>query len=124
MFQHDAKDQIANTLYVNPKMVIEYTLFDDVFCFNTTYRINNAECPCEPIIGVNHHEKIVVFGVALLFDETVASFESLFTTFLEVTRIKKRVTIFTDQDAVMAKTIANLSSNMFIVFIPKCSQTS
>ncbi|XP_039133193.1 protein FAR1-RELATED SEQUENCE 5-like [Dioscorea cayenensis subsp. rotundata] len=89
-------------------MMMDYTLFGDVVCFDTTYRINNANHPCAPIIGVNHHKEIVVFGVTLLYDETAASFEWLFTTFLEVMRGKQPITIFTDQDAAMAKAIAKV----------------
>ncbi|KAH7655865.1 FHY3/FAR1 family protein [Dioscorea alata] len=89
-------------------MVIDYALFGDVVCFDTTYRINNVNRPCAPIIEVNHHKETVVFGVALLYDETAASFEWLFTTFLEVMKGKKPLTIFTDQDAAMAKAIARV----------------
>ena len=58
-------------------MVIDYGLFGDVVCFDTTYRINNTNRhPIAPIIGVNHHNKeTVAFGVALLYDETADSFE-------------------------------------------------
>ncbi|KAH7658220.1 FHY3/FAR1 family protein [Dioscorea alata] len=108
LLQYDAESQIANIFWADPKMVIDYALFGDVVCFDTTYRINNVNRPCAPIIGVNHHKEIVVFGVALFYDETTASFEWLFTAFLEVMKGKKPITIFTNQDAAMAKAIAKV----------------
>jgi len=45
----------------------------------------------------------VIFGAALLYDETTASFQWLFETFLKTMCAKKPKTIFTDQDRQMAK---------------------
>ncbi|KAH7661786.1 FHY3/FAR1 family protein [Dioscorea alata] len=110
LLQYDAEGQIANIFWADPKMVIDYALFGDVVCFDTTYRINNVNRPCAPIIGVNHHKETVVFGVALLYDETATSFEWLFIAFLEVMKGKKPITIFTDQYAAMAKAIAKFGA--------------
>ncbi|KAI8543540.1 hypothetical protein RHMOL_Rhmol08G0226600 [Rhododendron molle] len=49
-----------------------------------------------------------IFGAALLYDETVESFEWLFKTFLHAMFGKKPTSIFTDQDAAMAKAISNV----------------
>ncbi|XP_058196881.1 protein FAR-RED IMPAIRED RESPONSE 1-like [Rhododendron vialii] len=49
-----------------------------------------------------------IFGAALLYDETADSFEWLFKTFLHAMSGKKPTTIFTDQDAAMAKAISNV----------------
>ncbi|KAF7824242.1 protein FAR1-RELATED SEQUENCE 5-like [Senna tora] len=48
---------------------------------------------------------VVIFGAALLHDETTSSFKCLFKTFLEVNLQKKPQTIFTDQDQAMAKAL-------------------
>ena len=89
-------------------MVVDYDLFGDVVCFDTTYRTNKNHRPLAPIIGVNHHRQTVVFGVALLYDETAETFSWLFQTLLKVTCGKKLVTIFTNQDPAMAKAIAEV----------------
>ena len=56
-------------------------------------------------MGLNHHRETVVFGGALLYDETIEFFVWLFETFLEVMFEKKPITIFTDQDAAMSAAI-------------------
>jgi zinc finger SWIM domain-containing protein 3 len=33
-------------------------------------------------LGFNHHQEVVIFGVALLYDETAESFKCLFENFL------------------------------------------
>ena len=64
-------------------MVVDYGLFGDVVCFDTTYRTNKNHRPLAPIIGVNHHRQIVVFGAAFLYDETTETFSWLFRTLLK-----------------------------------------
>nr|ABA92085.1 transposon protein, putative, unclassified [Oryza sativa Japonica Group] len=57
------------------------------------------------LVGVDNHKKSVVFGAALLYDETADSFVWLFKTFLKAMSGKKPQTILTDEDAAMAKAI-------------------
>ncbi|XP_043693067.1 protein FAR1-RELATED SEQUENCE 5-like [Telopea speciosissima] len=51
---------------------------------------------------------VVIFGAALLYDETVESFKWLLETFLESHEKKKPITIFTDQDAALASAISKV----------------
>ena len=67
--------------------------------------------PFAPILGCNHHKQTIIFGCALLFNETIESFVSLFETFLTAMSGKHPSTIFTDQDAAMAATIAYVFPN-------------
>lgn len=55
--------------------------------------------------GFNQFKGIVFFGAALLYDETIPSFKWLFETFLEAHSQKRPRSIFTDQDAAMAKAL-------------------
>ena len=48
---------------------------------------------------------MVIFGGALLYDETIDSFAWLFETFINAHGGKKPKTIFTDQDAAMARAL-------------------
>ncbi|KAK9271714.1 hypothetical protein L1049_002077 [Liquidambar formosana] len=103
--QLDAEDQITNIFWADAKMVVDYSDFGDVVCFDTTYRLNKDCRPFAPFIGVNHHKQMVIFGAALLYDETVESFKWLFRTFIEAMSGKKPKTILTDQDAILAEAI-------------------
>jgi zinc finger SWIM domain-containing protein 3 len=55
----------------------------DVVSFDTTFQTNKFEMPFAPFLGTNHHKQTIIFGVALLFDETIESFVWLFETFLK-----------------------------------------
>ena len=47
-------------------------------------------------VGLNHHQEIVTFGAALLYDETADSFIWLFQTFLQAMSGKAPKRIFID----------------------------
>ncbi|XP_042518642.1 protein FAR1-RELATED SEQUENCE 5-like [Macadamia integrifolia] len=74
-FQLDSEEQITNIFWADPKMIIDYAHFGDVISFDTTF-CTNKECrPFGLFAGFNHHRGYTVFGVALLYDETVESFK-------------------------------------------------
>jgi hypothetical protein len=50
--------------------------------FDTTFKTNKFEMPFALILGCNHHKQTIIFGCALLFNETIESFVWLFETFL------------------------------------------
>lgn len=106
--QVDENDLITNIFWADSKMVSDYAMFGDVICFDTTYRKLDDGRPFGLIVGVNNHKKTVVFGAALLYDETAESFAWLFRTFLKVMSGKHPRTILTDEDAAMAKAISEI----------------
>lgn len=103
--QPDADDQIANVFWADAKMVMDYSDFGDVVCFDTTHRIHKECRPFAPFIGINHHKQMVIFGAAFLYDETIDSYKWLFQTFIDAMSGKKPRTILTDQDKVIAEAI-------------------
>uniref|UniRef100_A0A8I6WR58 MULE transposase domain-containing protein n=1 Tax=Hordeum vulgare subsp. vulgare TaxID=112509 RepID=A0A8I6WR58_HORVV len=103
--QVDEDDLITNIFWTDSKMVSDYALFGDVICFDTTYRKLDDGRLFGLIVGVNNHKKTIVFGAALLYDETADSVAWLFRTFLTVMSGKHPHTILTDEDAAMAKAI-------------------
>ncbi|XP_028082886.1 protein FAR1-RELATED SEQUENCE 5-like [Camellia sinensis] len=84
---------------------MDYAQFGDVVTFDTTYKLNNEHTPFGTFVGFIHHRETVIFGAALMYDETAESFTWLFEIFLEAMSNKAPKTIFTDQDATMAKAI-------------------
>ena len=58
-------------------------------------------------VGVNHHKQTIIFGAALLYDETSKTFMWLFDSFQKAMFGKKPQTILIDQDATMAKVLAS-----------------
>jgi zinc finger SWIM domain-containing protein 3 len=54
-----------------------------------------------------------IFGVALLYDETIESFVWLFENFLEAMSRKKPITIFIDQDATISAALQIVMPEMY-----------
>uniref|UniRef100_A0ACD5TMQ1 Uncharacterized protein n=1 Tax=Avena sativa TaxID=4498 RepID=A0ACD5TMQ1_AVESA len=103
--QLDCDEKIANIFWADAKMIIDYAHFGDVVTFDTTFWTNKEYRPFGIFVGFNHFRETVIFGAALLYDETFESFKWLFNTFLSVHNNKQPRTIFTDQDTAMGKAI-------------------
>ncbi|CAN1293069.1 Protein FAR1-RELATED SEQUENCE 7 [Linum perenne] len=94
-------------------MVIDYHYFGDFISFDTTYRTNNQFRPSCVFYAFNHHRMLIVLGAALLFEETVESFEWLFETLLECLRGKHPRSIFTNQCPAIAAGIKSIFPTTF-----------
>jgi zinc finger SWIM domain-containing protein 3 len=103
--------RITNFFWADGQSIMDYKCFGDAVSFDTTFQINKFEMPFAPLLGTNHHKQTIIFGAALLFDETIPSFIWLFETFLTAMSGKHPSTIFTDQDAAMAGAIAYVFPN-------------
>ncbi|XP_042482241.1 protein FAR1-RELATED SEQUENCE 5-like [Macadamia integrifolia] len=106
--QLDSEEQITNTFWADPKMIIDYAHFGDVVSFDTTFRTNRQCRPLGVFARFNHHRGCTVFGATLLYDEIVVSFKWLFEVFADAHGGKKPITIFTDQDAAMTIALTNM----------------
>lgn len=106
VIQVDVEDLITNMFWANARMKVDYDRFNDVVCFDTTYRKNKEGRPLALFVGVNHHKQTIIFGGALLYDETIETFEWLFDTFAGTMSGRKPNTILTDQDAAMDKALS------------------
>ncbi|XP_059593696.1 protein FAR1-RELATED SEQUENCE 5-like [Vitis vinifera] len=84
---------------------MDYVCFGDVLAFDTTYRTNSYKKPLVVLVGVNHHHQTVVFGSALLIDESVSTYEWVLETFLIAMMNRKPISVVTDGDKVMRKAI-------------------
>ena len=101
--QMDCEENIANIFWADAKMVIDYAHFGDVITFDTTFGTNKEYRPFGVFVGFNQFRETIIFGAALLFDETFASFKWLFEAFLAAHNGKQPRAIFTDQDTHNAK---------------------
>jgi len=59
-------------------------------------------------VGFNHFRETVIFGAALMYDETFESFKWLFETFLKAHNGQQPKTFYTDQDAAMMKAVGEV----------------
>lgn len=88
-----------------------YAQFGDVLVFDVTYRTNKFKFPFAPFVGVNHHGQSILFGAALLEDETEETFTWLFDTFRNCMFDKTPISIITDQDKAMGNAIKTVFPN-------------
>ncbi|XP_065618500.1 protein FAR1-RELATED SEQUENCE 5-like [Quercus suber] len=87
-----------------------YKYFIEQQCKNPgfVYAVEVDENGC---MGVNHHHQSVMFGCALLVNETAESYTWLLKTWLNAMLGNPPSTIITDDDKAMAKAIANVLPN-------------
>jgi len=96
-----------------------YSLFEDVVSFDTTYSTNKYHQIFAPFTGVNHHRQSITFGATFLNDEKEESFVWLFETFLKAMGGNKPVMIITYQDQAMTNAIESVfkgSSHRFCMW--------
>ena len=94
--QIDEEGQIGNCFWVDAQARVDYFYFGDVVIFDTTYKTNKYLMPFAPFTGVNNHKQSILFGCALLVDETEKSFKWLFQTWLKAMEGKAPKAIITD----------------------------
>ncbi|XP_059663432.1 protein FAR1-RELATED SEQUENCE 5-like [Cornus florida] len=109
--QLDKDTMITNIFWADSKMISDYGHFGDVVTFDTTYKLVQGNWPLGVFLGLNHHRQTCVFCAAFMYDETADSFAWLFNTFLNAMSHKVPRTILTDQDAAMAKALAEVMLN-------------
>ncbi|KAL5820946.1 hypothetical protein ACOSQ3_022828 [Xanthoceras sorbifolium] len=99
--QGDEDHCLNNIFWADPKARTNYSYFGDTVTFDTTYRSNRYRLPFAPFTGVNNHGQPVLFGCALLINESEASFVWLFNTWLVAMSGRPPVSITTDHDRVI-----------------------
>lgn len=79
----DVEEQITNMFWCHANIVLDYRYFGDVVSLDTTYCISHASRQHTSFSGFNHCRRSIIFGAALLYDETIGSSKWLFDTFLQ-----------------------------------------
>ncbi|KAL8555199.1 hypothetical protein ACS0TY_003131 [Phlomoides rotata] len=96
--QLDDDNRMSNVFWADARSRSAYSHFGDAVTFDTMYRPNQFQVPFAPFTGVNHHGQIILFGCALLLDESEASFAWVFKTWLSAMNNRPPVSLTTDQD--------------------------
>ncbi|KAL5574987.1 hypothetical protein UlMin_016686 [Ulmus minor] len=106
--QLDEDSRMTNVFWADARSRSAYCHFGDTVTLDTGYRVNQYRVPFAPFTGVNHHGQTILFGCALLLDESEASFTWLFKTFLTAMNDRPPVSITTDQDRAIQTAIAHV----------------
>ncbi|KAF2941609.1 hypothetical protein DAI22_03g359400 [Oryza sativa Japonica Group] len=106
--QVDEDDQLTNVFWADVKSILDYHYFGDVLCVDTRYSTSDHSRPLLLFIGVNHHKQPVIFGAALVYDESVESFKWLFETFKSAMSGKQPKTVMIDQSTAISEAVASV----------------
>ncbi|KAG5064535.1 hypothetical protein AAZX31_02G256700 [Glycine max] len=106
--QLDEDNHMSNVFWADARSRTSYSHFGDAVTLDTTYRINQYGVPFAPFTGVNHHGQMILFGCALLLDDSEASFVWLFKTFLTAMNDRYPVSITTDQDRAIQTAVSQV----------------
>lgn len=96
--QLDEDNRMANAFWADARSRTAFSHFGDVVTLDTSYKVNQYKVQFAPFTGVNHHGQTILFGCALLLDDSEASFVWLLRTFLTAMNDRPPVSIVTDQD--------------------------
>lgn len=86
-FTVDKEKRLENIFWSPPHCFELYQRYGDVVAFDTTYKVNTYNMPFGIFVGVDNHGRTILFGCALIRNETVSTFQWLMKTF--VTLMKK-----------------------------------
>ncbi|XP_050224077.1 protein FAR1-RELATED SEQUENCE 3 isoform X2 [Mercurialis annua] len=104
--QLDEDNRMANVFWADARSRTAYSHFGDAVTLDTNYRINQFRVPFAPFTGVNHHGQAILFGCAILQDDSEASFIWLFKTFLTAMNDRQPISIMTEQDRVIKNAVS------------------
>ncbi|EPS63307.1 hypothetical protein M569_11475, partial [Genlisea aurea] len=106
--QLDEENRMANAFWADSRSRASYAHFGDAVILDTTYRVNRCRVPFAPFTGVNHHGHSILFGCALLFDDSQSTFIWLFKTFLAAMSDRAPVSFTTDRDRAIVTAVAEV----------------
>lgn len=106
--QLDEENRMGNVFWADARSRSAYSHFGDVVSLDTMYRVYQYRVPFAPFTGVNHHGQTILFGCALLLDDSEASFIWLFKTFLTAMGDRPPVSIITDQDRIIQNAVSKV----------------
>ncbi|XP_058755722.1 protein FAR1-RELATED SEQUENCE 3 [Vicia villosa] len=106
--QLDEDNHMSNVFWADARSRTAYSHFGDAVHLDTTCRANQYRVPFAPFTGVNNHGQVVLFGCALLLDDSEASFLWLFKTFLTAMNDRQPVSLITDQDRAIQAAVSQV----------------
>ncbi|KAJ8756325.1 hypothetical protein K2173_025137 [Erythroxylum novogranatense] len=106
--QLDDENCMTNVFWADARSRAAYNHFGDAVIFDTMYRPNQYQVPFAPFTGVNHHGHTILFGCALLLDESESSFIWLFRTWLSAMNERAPVSFTTDQDRAIQMAVSQV----------------
>lgn len=106
--QDDHDHSTANIFWADATSRMNYIYFGDTVRLDTTYRMNRYRVPFAAFTGLNHHGQPVLFGCALLLNESDSSFVWLIQTWLHAMSGRFPISITTDPVRLIQMAVAQV----------------
>ncbi|KAL6178910.1 hypothetical protein ACLB2K_050427 [Fragaria x ananassa] len=107
-FTIDPEDRLVDIFWRDGHSYVDYQCYGDVVIFDSTYKTNAYNQPLVLFVGTNNHRGSIVFGAALISDETVETYTWLLRIFLESMNGKMPKAVLTDSDVAMRQAIETM----------------
>ncbi|XP_062005564.1 protein FAR1-RELATED SEQUENCE 5-like [Rosa rugosa] len=108
LFSVDVEGKLCNMFWRDTVSMLDYNSFGDVLILDSTYKTNIYGKPLAVFVGVNNHRATVLFGCALLVDETEDTYNWVLTAFLDSMNGKRPISVITDGDEAMRNAVNRL----------------
>ncbi|XP_072992246.1 protein FAR1-RELATED SEQUENCE 9-like [Typha latifolia] len=106
--QVDKNNCLTHAFWADAKARASYYYFGDAVTFDTSFKENRDLLPFLMFTGVNHHLQSVVFGYALLTDESEASFIWLFEKWIAAMGARHPTSLITVYSEPMGAAISKM----------------
>jgi hypothetical protein len=70
----DEDGNFTNFFWADSRSIMDFDHFGDVVCLDSGYALQGYGRPLALFTGLNHHKQTVIFGAALLYDESNEAF--------------------------------------------------
>uniref|UniRef100_J3MQP1 Protein FAR1-RELATED SEQUENCE n=1 Tax=Oryza brachyantha TaxID=4533 RepID=J3MQP1_ORYBR len=117
--QLDKNGHTANIFWADAKARMAYLHFGDAVRFGMLCRNSKEHIPIAVFSGVNHHVQPVVFGCALIVDDSEASFVWLFEKWLESMPPGPPVSLVLEFNQAMAAAATKTLPDTYCLFCEK-----
>ncbi|KAJ6938004.1 protein FAR1-RELATED SEQUENCE 9 [Populus alba x Populus x berolinensis] len=98
----------ATIFWADATARMNYNYFGDTLVFDTSYRTHRYRVPFASFTGINHHGQPVLFGCALILNDSESSFIWLFQTWLRAMSGKQPLSITTDPDRFIQTAVSQI----------------
>ena len=104
-FTTDPDHRLVDMFWRDGHSFVDYQCYGDVLIFDSTYKTNIYSRPLVLFVGTNNHRGSIIFGAALISNETEESYTWLLRVFLESMNGKMPKAVLTDSDESMRNAI-------------------
>ncbi|KAJ4801304.1 FAR1-related sequence 1 [Rhynchospora pubera] len=95
-----------NFFWADAKSCLDYMYFNDVVLYDTTYSLNTYSRPFGLFIGVDNFRQPMIFGAALMYDDSPEGIKWLFQAFNDAMHGKQPGSVLTDVGQKYADAVA------------------